>query len=65
MSGGRSRSGALNRLTGVNYGDGYFQSYTFDPMGNRLTMTDAQQHVGFRLNSHKPSSTSQKIPEQL
>jgi YD repeat-containing protein len=30
---------ALNRLTGVDYGDGTTQGYTFDPMGNRLTKT--------------------------
>ena len=42
----------MNRLTGVNYGDGYFQSYTFDPMGNRLTMTDAQQHVSTYNNAN-------------
>ena len=27
----------LYRLTSVNYGDSHSQSYTFDPMGNRLT----------------------------
>ena len=42
----------MNRLTGVNYGDGYSQSYTFDPMGNRLTMTDAQQHVSTYNNAN-------------
>ena len=40
---GRARSPAdgtplkLSHLTGVDYGDGEVQSYTFDPMGNRLT----------------------------
>jgi len=29
----------LSRLTSVAYGDGETQSYTFDPMGNRLTKT--------------------------
>jgi RHS repeat-associated protein len=32
----------LNRLSGVNYGDGEWQTYTFDAMGNRLTKTDNQ-----------------------
>ena len=30
----------LSRLTGVDYGDGETQSYTFDAMGNRSTKTD-------------------------
>jgi hypothetical protein len=30
----------LNRLTGVDYGDGVTQSYTFDNMGSRLTKTE-------------------------
>src|SRR5205823_11933462 len=31
----------LSRLTSVNYGDGQTQSYSFDPMGNRLQKTDS------------------------
>ena len=42
----------MNRLTSVNYGDGLTQSYTFDPMGNRLTMTDGQQHVSTYNNAN-------------
>ncbi|BDI28739.1 hypothetical protein CCAX7_007900 [Capsulimonas corticalis] len=30
----------LNRLSTADYGDGETQSYTFDPMGNRLTKSD-------------------------
>ena len=30
----------LNRLTSVNYGDGETQTYSFDPMGNRLSKSD-------------------------
>ena len=30
----------LNHLTSVDYGDGETQSYTFDPMGNRLSKSD-------------------------
>ena len=29
-----------NRLQNVDYGDGQTQSYTFDPMGNRMAKTD-------------------------
>ncbi|MBI3601499.1 MAG: RHS repeat protein [Candidatus Omnitrophica bacterium] len=29
----------LNRLTNVNYSDGTYETYTYDSMGNRLTMT--------------------------
>jgi hypothetical protein len=31
----------LLRLSSVNYGDGGTQSYTFDPMGNRLSRQDS------------------------
>lgn len=31
----------LSRLASVNYGDGQTQSYTFDPMGNRLSRQDS------------------------
>ena len=37
----------LSRLTSVNYGDGQTQTYSFDPMGNRLQKTDSASVPNF------------------
>jgi RHS repeat-associated protein len=41
----------LSRLTGVNHGDGEVQSYTFDPMGNRLSRTVNGIQEGYTYNN--------------
>jgi len=41
---------ALSRLTNVNYADGITQSYTFDPMGNRLSKTENGIAEGYTYN---------------
>jgi len=42
---------ALNRLTGVDYGDGTTQGYTFDPMGNRLSKTENSASESYSYNN--------------
>jgi len=42
---------ALNRLTGVDYGDGTTQGYTFDPMGNRLSKTENSTTESYSYNN--------------
>lgn len=42
---------ALNRLTGVDYGDGTTQGYAFDPMGNRLSKTENSTTESYSYNN--------------
>jgi RHS repeat-associated protein len=41
----------LSRLTGVDYDDGDVQSYTFDPMGNRLTKVHNGSSESYTYNN--------------
>ena len=41
----------LNRLTRVDYSDGTYEAYTYDAMGNRLTMTTAAGLTNYEYDS--------------
>lgn len=41
----------LNRLTNATYSDGTYETYTYDAMGNRLTMTTAAGTTNYKYDS--------------